>query len=76
MRGQGSLASSVSSISTGLYLLGVTAHLGRPGVDILGRSLSDVGERGCTLGSDLGAPDSVLFVPSVTLVCAELRVTK
>lgn len=31
------------------------AHPGRPGAGILGRSLSDAGERGCGAGSDLGA---------------------
>ena len=35
--------------------LGGGAHPGRPGAGILGRSLSDAGEWGCSAGSDLGA---------------------
>ena len=37
-----------------------TAHLGRPGAGILGRSLSGVGGKGCILASDLRAPHSLL----------------
>lgn len=42
----------------------------------LGRSPSDVGERGYNLGSELGTPCSVLCLPNVALACIELRVTK